>query len=350
MYCCSTTSGTLAVWMLVLVMGLTPLIAFAMDAMLGDPRWTPHPVVFIGKMIGLLEKGLRAIFPKTKNGQLIAGLLLVLVTLVISLGLPLLVLYILARAFPPLAVAMNLIWCWQIIAAKSLQDAALDVERGLREGGLAGGREYLSMIVGRDTAQLDQEGIIKATVETVAENTTDGVIAPLIFIALGGAPLGFLYKAVNTLDSMVGYKNEKYIYFGRAAARLDDVVNFLPARLTALLIVIAAGQSRPEGSPAAERQSAIDQSWRIFKRDRKKHASPNSGQTEAAMAGALGVQLAGDATYFGQLYRKPTLGDPIRKIETQDIKRACKVMYRASWIGLVIAVIIGFIAGGYIYL
>ena len=183
------------------------------------------------------------------------------------------------------------------------------------------------MIVGRDTERLTEEGIIRAAVETVAENASDGVIAPLCYIALGGPVLGFLYKGINTMDSMVGYHNEKYEYFGRAAARLDDAANFIPSRFSALLMVGAAFVLRMDWRNG----------WRIFLRDRRNHKSPNSAQTEAACAGILGVRLAGDAWYFGKLVKKPYIGDDSRPVEAEDIVRANRLMYAAEWLGLVLA-------------
>jgi adenosylcobinamide-phosphate synthase len=188
------------------------------------------------------------------------------------------------------------------------------------------------MIVGRDTESLDREGVIRAAVETVAENTADGVIAPLFYLMLGGAVGGMVYKAVNTMDSMLGYKNERYQYFGTAAARLDDVAGFVPARLSGLLLVAAAGLTGMDAAGA----------WRIFCRDRYAHKSPNSAQSESAVAGALGVRLAGDAVYGGVVVHKPTIGEPCREIEAEDIPRACRLMYAAFGLGLsaVIAILI----------
>ena len=199
----------------------------------------------------------------------------------------------------------------------------------LRADDLPGARRAVSMIVGRDTQALTEEGVTKAAVETVAENTSDGEIAPLLFLALGGAPLGLLYKAGNTMDSMVGYKNERYLYFGWAAAKLDDVLNWIPARLSAWLLVVSAYLLGMDGRNAA----------RIYKRDCRKHASPNSAQTEAACAGALRVQLAGDAYYFGTLYKKPTIGDNLRPICTEDIRRANRLLYAASFLALALLLV-----------
>ena len=178
------------------------------------------------------------------------------------------------------------------------------------------------MIVGRDTEHLTEEGVAKAAIETVAENTSDGVIAPMLYTALGGPVLGFLYKAVNTMDSMVGYKNDKYMYFGRCAAKLDDVVNYIPARISALLMIAVSFLP----GKAYDGKGA----WRIWRRDRRKHASPNSAQTEAVCAGSLGVQLAGDASYFGKIVKKPTIGDAHRPVEYEDIKRANGLLYRTA--------------------
>lgn len=229
---------------------------------------------------------------------------------------------------PALEWALGSVMCYQLLAAKSLRDESMKVHDALERGDVEGARYAVSMIVGRDTKPLTKEGIIKAAVETVAENASDGVIAPLLYMALGGPVAGFLYKGINTMDSMVGYRNDRYEYFGKAAARLDDAVNFLPSRLSALLMLGAAAVSGMD--------------WRrglaIFRRDRKNHKSPNSAQTEAACAGILGVQLAGDAWYFGKLVKKPYIGDPVRPVETEDIRRANGLMYGTEWLALALAV------------
>lgn len=214
-------------------------------------------------------------------------------------------------------IALESWMCYQILAARSLQKESDAVYLALKNEGIESGRKAVSMIVGRDTKSLDEEGVIKAAVETVAENTSDGVIAPLFYMILGGAVWGFAYKAINTMDSMVGYQNEKYQYFGTAAAKLDDIVNYIPARLSALLMILAAYFTGMNGKCA----------WQIFCRDRYHHKSPNSAQTESVMAGALEVQLAGNAWYFGKLHEKPTIGDAIRKIELEDIRRSHRLMY-----------------------
>ena len=217
-------------------------------------------------------------------------------------------------------------WCYQLLAAKSLKTESMKVYKKLQDSDLEGARKAVSMIVGRDTANLDCEGITKATVETIAENTSDGVIAPLFYMLIGGAPLGMLYKAINTMDSMLGYKDEKYLYIGRIAAKMDDVVNYIPARISAIMMVLAAflcGLDWKNG-------------WKIFLRDRYNHSSPNSAQTEAVCAGALDIQLAGDAWYFGKLYKKPYIGEPIRSIRIEDICQTNRLMYVTAIVTMII--------------
>ena len=292
------------------------LCGFLLDALLGDPAWLPHPVVLMGKAISALEKRLRSWFPKTPDGEKKAGRVLAVTlplgTLLISGGLcvGLMLLH------PVLGFLLQTFWCWQALAMKGLAVESGNVYRALTTASLPEARKAVARIVGRDTAALTEQGVTRAAVETVAENASDGVVAPLFYMAIGGGVLGFFYKAANTMDSMVGYRNERYEDFGRAAAKLDDIVNFIPARLSALLMIIAAvlpGYSAKDG-------------WRIWRRDRFQHKSPNSAQTESVCAGALGVQLAGDASYFGVLVRKPTIGDPLRPVEAQDIRRANRLM------------------------
>ena len=213
---------------------------------------------------------------------------------------------------------------YQILAAKCLKTESMNVYHCLKHESLEASRRAVSMIVGRDTNVLDEIGVAKAAIETVAENTSDGVIAPMLYTAIGGPVLGLLYKAVNTMDSMVGYKNERYLYFGRAAAKLDDVANYIPARLSAYMMILAAYCG---GKDYSGRQA-----FAIWKRDNRKHASPNSAQTEAACAGALGIRLAGDACYFGKILKKPYIGDALRPVEFEDIRRANHLMYGTAWI------------------
>ena len=223
---------------------------------------------------------------------------------------------------PILGCAMEAFMTYQMLAAKSLRTESMRVYTALREGTLEDARHAVSMIVGRDTAQLDREHVAMAAVETVAENTSDGEIAPMLCFALGGPVLGWMYKAVNTMDSMVGYKNEKYIDFGRAAAKLDDAVNFLPSRISAYLMIFACRLCGRDYDAARAK--------RIYLRDRRKHASPNSAQTESVCAGALGLRLAGDASYFGKIVKKPFIGDRIRPTEPEDIPRANRLMYATA--------------------
>ena len=301
-------------------------LGFLMDCVLGDPERLWHPIMGIGSMISFWSKTLRKWFPQSDRGQFWAGVCLWPLVVIPSWLIPFVLLWLVGMVHPAVRFLLEIVFCWQIFAAKSLKQAALRVYDALKAGDLQLARKYVSWIVGRDTAELDAKQVTKAAVETVAENTSDGVIAPLVFLLLGGAPLGFAYKAVNTLDSMVGYKNEEFLYFGRFSARMDDVWNFIPARLSGLLFVVCAA---PAGLDARG-------AWHCFRRDRLRHASPNSAQTESACAGALGVQLAGNACYFGKLYEKPTLGDAKRDIEPEDIVRTNRLMYWASAVAVVL--------------
>lgn len=293
---------------------------YLLDLLIGDPRWLYHPVCLIGNLIALLEKGIRKILPKTEKGELSGGFLEVVLVCLISLGVPCAVLSVLYRYLPLAGLALETFWCYQLLATKSLKDESMKVYDRLKNGTIEEARYAVSMIVGRDTAELTEEGVTKAAVETVAENGSDGVIAPMLYMAVGGAPLMFLYKGINTMDSMLGYKNDRYLYFGRCAAKLDDFANYIPARISGWLMVAAAFLTGMDGKNAAK----------IYKRDRRNHASPNSAQTEAAVAGALRVQLAGNACYFGKLYEKPTIGDKLREVEPEDIRRANRLLYGAS--------------------
>ena len=310
--------------------GLAVLGGFVLDAVFGDPAWLPHPVVLMGKCISKLEKTLRARFPKTQQGELLAGAVLAFCLPVGTFLLTSAVCLLAAKISPWLGLAVQMFWCGQALAAKGLVQESRNVYNELVKPDLPAARKAVSRIVGRDTENLTAEGVTKAAVETVAENASDGVIAPLLYMLLGGAPLALTYKAVNTMDSMVGYKNETYLYFGRAAAKLDDVANYIPSRLAALLWAAAAALTGNDAKGA----------WRIWRRDRRNHASPNSAQTESACAGALGVQLAGPAYYFGEYYPKPTIGDALRPIEPQDILRADRMMYAASILALVLGLVI----------
>ena len=293
---------------------------FVLDALLGDPAWLPHPVVYMGKAISKLEKFLRPRLPKTPQGELLGGAIVAFCLPVGTFLLTGLVCWGAARLHPLLGLAVQMFWCGQALAARGLVQESTNVYKELIKPDLPAARKAVSRIVGRDTAELTAEGVTKAAVETVAENASDGVIAPLLYMLIGGAPLALTYKAINTMDSMLGYKNEKYLYFGRIPAKLDDAANYLPSRLAALLWVAAAAFTHNDAKGA----------WKIWRRDRRNHASPNSAQTESACAGALGVQLAGPAYYFGEYYAKPTIGDALRPIEPEDILRANQMMYVAS--------------------
>lgn len=302
------------------------IAGFLLDFLFGDPVWLYHPVRIIGNFISFGEKTLRRLFPKSPGGELAAGTILWFLTAGLSFLIPSAVLVGAQIIHPALRLLVESFWCYQILAARCLVKESGKVYDRLKENDLSGARKAVSMIVGRDTENLTYEGVTKAAVETVAENTSDGVTAPLLFLLLGGAPLGFLYKAVNTMDSMLGYKNEKYLYFGRFPARMDDMFNYIPSRITALLMITAAFLTGMDGKNA----------WRIYLRDRRKHASPNAAQTEAVCAGALRIRLAGDAVYFGKLYKKEYLGDDLRPIEAEDIRRAGKLMYVTAALMLVV--------------
>ena len=301
-------------------------IGFCIDLIVGDPHGFPHPVVGIGRLISLLERLFQRLLPKTKGGEIAAGACIWVLTVLISAGLPAALLYGAQKLSVWLRLALESVMCWQILATKSLRDESMKVFSALRGGTLDEARQAVSMIVGRDTAQLDEKGVARAAVETVAENTSDGVIAPLLFLVLGGAPLGFFYKAVNTMDSMLGYVEMPYKNIGLIPAKLDDVFNFIPARLSAFLMLAAGALLRLD----------VKNGWRIFRRDRYRHASPNSAQTESVCAGLLGLRLAGDAWYHGVLHRKAFIGDAVREIETDDIPRACRLMTVTALLALVL--------------
>lgn len=304
------------------IYALPMLVGFVIDIFIGDPYNFPHPIRAIGTLIAKLEKFVRSRFKSLRKG----GTFLALTVLIVSTLIPLAVLFLCYKINIFFGLAVESVMCWQLVAAQCLQKESMKVCRAVEEKDIEKARQAVSMIVGRDTDVLDETGIVKAAVETVAENTSDGVTAPIMYIALGGAPLGFFYKAANTMDSMIGYTNEKYIDIGRFAAKLDDVLNFIPSRLTALVMILSAYMLGADGKNAA----------RIWKRDRRKHASPNSAQTESVCAGALDIRLAGDAYYFGELHKKEFIGDDIRTPESEDIRRANRLMYCTSVIVLIV--------------
>ncbi|WP_330618696.1 adenosylcobinamide-phosphate synthase CbiB [Mobilibacterium timonense] len=303
--------------MLIIFQTAAIILGYILDLIIGDPRGWPHIVIGFGRAISFFEK----IFYKMKNKRL-GGTLLWLCVIITCAGIPSLLLGISWRVSPWAYLAMDSLICWQLLAVKSLRVESLRVYDELEHGTLESSRQAVHMIVGRDPDALDRTGIIKAAVETVAENTSDGVAAPLFYMFIGGAAGGCLYKAVNTMDSMIGYNNSRYHDFGRAAARMDDVFNYLPSRLCALFMILS---SRLRGFDAANAR-------RIWKRDRRKHASPNAAQTESVMAGALDVQLAGDAVYSGRVVKKPFIGDDIRPIGTGDILASHKILNTTAFL------------------
>ena len=305
---------------------LPMLIGFCIDLLIGDPHGIPHPIVGIGKLIGFLERKLRGIFPKTPSAEKAAGAILWFAVVIISAELPWFILRICGKVSIYLRLIVESIMCWQILAIRDLREESMKVFHALNSGSLSEARQAVSMIVGRDTEKLDEQGVIRAAVETVAENTSDGIIAPMFFIVLGGAPAGFFYKAVNTMDSMLGYIDPPYTNFGRFSAKADDICNFIPSRLAALLMLAAGFFQKLD----------VKNGWKIFLRDRYKHASPNSAQTEAACAGLLDVQLAGDAWYHGVLHKKEFIGDPQREIEREDIPRVCRLEYLTAFLMLAV--------------
>lgn len=311
---------------------------FILDLLLGDPAWLPHPIRGIGRLIGWLEGWLYPEGAERKPRQeQRRGLLLVSLVLAVT-GLAAAAVLGAGYLLHPMAgCLLESIMTWQILAVKGLKQESRKVYDRLKEGDLEKARAAVSMIVGRDTDQLDQAGIIRAAVETVAENTSDGAIAPMLYLAVGGPVLGLLYKAVNTMDSMLGYKNDRYLHFGRAAALLDDMVNYIPARCSAWLMIAACAFSGKEYD--AVRAAAV------FKRDRYKHASPNSAQTESVCAGALGIRLAGNASYFGKVVEKPSIGDAEREAKAQDILRAQHLLYASAWLCQLLCLLTGIIIG-----
>ncbi|WRS26322.1 adenosylcobinamide-phosphate synthase CbiB [Oscillospiraceae bacterium MB08-C2-2] len=301
-------------------------MGYTLDLLLGDPLWMPHPVVAMGKAISRLEKLLRRLFPKTPAGELAGGAMLAGLLPSVSFGAGWVFLWLMGRVHPIARLIGEAFLCYQVLATKCLRDAVRPIFKALKESNLPAARLALGQVVGRETKELDREEILRGVVETVAENTSDGVVAPMLFFALGGAPLALAYKAVNTMDSMLGYKNERYLYFGRWAARLDDLANWIPARLTALLMIPAAALTGLDAGNA----------YKIWRRDHRRHTSPNAPHPEAACAGALGVQLGGNARYFGQMVEKETLGDPLRPLEEEDIPRTCRLLYATSFLCLLL--------------
>ncbi|MGL5439258.1 MAG: adenosylcobinamide-phosphate synthase CbiB [Filifactoraceae bacterium] len=315
--------------------GVIIAIAVIMDLLFADPKWLPHPIRLIGSLVKKSENFFRAVLSKSPKMEFVGGLATVIIVSGLAYLVPFLMLLGIAKVSLKLAGVVEIFMCFQILAAGSLKKESMQVYNALKSGDINLARKYLSWIVGRDTENLEEEGIVKATVETVAENTTDGVVAPLIFIAIGGAPLGFFYKAVNTMDSMIGYKNRRYFYFGKVGARLDDVLNFIPARIAAIFMVLT---SKVVGLSS---KNAL----KILVRDGNNHSSPNSGKTEAACAGALGIKLGGANYYFGNLVEKPTIGDALESAKPSHIIAANKLMYISS-ITVASSIILTLLLGG----
>ncbi len=309
------------------MLALKIVSAFILDCVLGDPHRFPHPVIFIGKMIASMEKFLRRIVPERAGGVL-------LVAAVTS------VTFTATFLISHTAAVIEVFVMYTIFAARCLSTEAMNIHRSLCEGSIDDARKAVSYLVSRDTKSMTEDEIIRATVETVSENIVDGITAPMFYLFIGGAPGGMTYKSINTMDSMVGYKNEKYIRFGWAAARLDDIANFIPARITGLLII-------PVASILARRDFL--NSWRIFFRDRKKHSSPNSAHSESAVAGALGIQLGGRTSYFGKVHEKPFIGDFKRKLTADDIEETVRLMYYSSFTALAIGTVVWFAANKLIW-
>ncbi len=296
------------------------IVGFILDLIFGDPHWLPHPICLIGNMISFLERNLRKLLPPGKTALLCGGALMAAIVLIVSFAVPYAILYFAGQLHPWLRWSMEAFMCYQIFATKCLRDESMKVFAALQNGDLADARIKLSWIVGRDTQNLNEEEITKGAVETVAENTADGIIAPMLYMFLGGAPLAFLYKGINTMDSMVGYKNDKYLYFGRCAARLDVLANNITAKISWLEMIHAYYYLNLNAKNA----------WEIFWRDRYNHLSPNSAMTESVTAGALNIQLGGDHFYFGKLVHKDTIGDDIRPVKPDDIAAANNLLYMTA--------------------
>lgn len=303
---------------------LAVLAGYLLDILIGDPAWFPHPVRIIGWWASRMEKRLRAKYPDDREGQMKAGrrmvIVIPLVTFLVSGG----ICWGLYAYDHLIGMIPQVLWCWQCLASRDLAKHSKNVWYALEEGDLFEAQEAVGEIVGRDVDGLDEAGVTRATVETVAESSSDGVIAPLFYMLFAGAPLALTYKAINTLDSMFGYKTPEYRYFGFYAAKLDDLANLIPSRLAARFWIVAAFFTRNDWRGARD----------IWKRDRSKHPSPNAGQCEAACAGALGVWLGGPSRYFGHLVKKPYIGDNLRDIENDDILRANRMMYVAGFLYL----------------
>ncbi len=298
---------------------ISVFIGYILDIIFGDPYWMPHPIRIIGKLISILDNKFNKETNKPSTKVFLGGLMVCLVIL-FSVAVPAVILFVVYKIHFALGIVIESFMCYQILSTKCLKVESMKVYKALVKEDIEEARYAVSMIVGRDTDNLDEEGITKATVETIAENTSDGSIAPLIYMIIGGPILGFFYKAINTMDSMVGYKNDKYLYFGKIAAKLDDIVNYIPSRIAAIFMIFSVGLNRLD----------ITNAFNIYVRDRYNHSSPNSAQTEAVCAGGLGIRLAGNASYFGKIVEKPYIGEELRKIEREDIILANRLLYTTA--------------------
>jgi adenosylcobinamide-phosphate synthase len=300
-----------------------------LDVVLGDPRWLSHPVRLMGRVIAWYDSRVRRV-SHGPIGERAAGIALALGLPALSYAAGWLAIELAGRAHVMLGAVVWVLLAWTALAARDLADHALAVQLTLEQGSLERARQAVAQIVGRDTAQLSESEVVRATVETIAESTSDGIIAPLFFLTLFGPPAALAYKAISTLDSMVGHQDPKYRYFGWASARLDDVVNWVPARITARLLVLAAGI-------VSWNPRRMGQAWRILRRDAHKHPSPNSGRPEAAMAGVLQVQLGGTNIYRGRREQRPYLGDPHVPLRLSHITEAVVLMWMTAFLGVVLA-------------
>lgn len=301
------------------------VLGYSLDLLIGDPYWLYHPVRIIGHLIVWLEQRLLSLEDSAQK-QKKRGLVLLMTVSSLSFLVPFIVLLGMSQIHIGLGIALEAWMIYQIFATKCLDVETKKVYKALRSGDLNEARKMIGYLVSRDTDVMTDEDIVKAAIETIAENLGDGVIAPMIYVMIGGAPLGWYYKSVNTLDSMVGYKNDKYQHYGYFSAKWDDVLNYIPARLTAFFILIAGFFLRLD----------VKMGWRMLKRDRKNHASPNSAYPESTAAGLLRIQLGGKASYFGKVSMKPTMGDPLKTIDVDDLKKCSRLLYGTSLVGFII--------------
>ena len=309
---------------------LTALAAFVIDMLIGDPRSKYHPVVLMGNLISLLERLLYNAIDNN-NIKLLKGGILTTIVITVSYGIGLAIVHLSEYIdIKPISVLIEALTLSFMISPRSLAEAGQELCNLLVSGDIEEARRKVGWIVGRDTDKLDEPEIVRATVETVSENTVDGIISPLFFFVIGGLPLAIAYRAANTMDSMLGYKNDKYLYFGRAAARLDDILNYIPARLTALLFITSAVILR------LDYKNAIA----MMKRDANKHPSPNGGYAEATVAGALNIRLGGYNSYFGKMSFREYMGDPLEVLAPRHILLTIKMMYTATILFLSVSCIL----------